>query len=278
MRICRDCDPSDSNHDYTNVGNTIQFEVTMTQLNSFPIKKVALCFSLLYVLVMGCNVTFNESWGLVTPIPTMAPATAEFVDAWLEDDSCPLPCWHGIQFGQTTVTEAIGILNDLPEISSVEIVTSISSDTLDSGTIYWTADTGENAQAAKGAINFDARGDDNGIVDYMSYTKGFVTLQDVFDRIGQPTHIMAHVRPCPNIPDCRAYQVTLFYALRGVRLQWGDLLEPVEEPEFHPLITDFDIDFFEPAWLVLDDEDIQEWRGFLDFESYCLEGICKKLR
>ena len=57
------------------------------------------------------------SWGLVTPIPTLAPATASFVDAWLEDDSGPLPCWQGIQFGQTTVTETIGILNDLPEIS-----------------------------------------------------------------------------------------------------------------------------------------------------------------
>lgn len=248
----------------------------MARLVSLPIKNVFVYFSLLCGLVMGCNI----SLGFVAPTPTMTPTTAKFVNAWLEDDSCPLPCWHGIQFGQTTVTETIGILNDLPEISSVEIQTSTSfSGAIDSGAIYWTADTGKNTYTAKGSIGFDVFGDDEWIVTNMSYTKGYITLQDVFDKIGQPTHILATVRPCHNVSDCRTYAIRLYYIPFGLKLEWGDKLEPSEEPEFHPFVTDFHIYFFDPdSRLILNDEDIQEWRGFLDFESYCLEGICKKLR
>ncbi len=54
------------------------------------------------------------------------PATA-LSELLTPPDGCTMPCWHGIQPGNTTITEAAGTLEQLPFVEEVRVVSGMIS-------------------------------------------------------------------------------------------------------------------------------------------------------
>src|SRR5262245_57752922 len=71
---------------------------------------------------------------LPTPPPKTARPVSEMQRGWLRDTPCQAPCWEGITPGQTSVKEAVEILNRHPFTTDPRFG-SLPSD--EEGTLVW---------------------------------------------------------------------------------------------------------------------------------------------
>ncbi|HUS15753.1 MAG TPA: hypothetical protein VM536_12140 [Chloroflexia bacterium] len=224
-------------------------------------------------LSVAIGVILLGAWLLVPrpPAPPVAGLPAGFAQHWLAGTPCRPPCWEGVTPGQTTVREALRILRNDSGIQPRSVVTQ--EDSLYNwawGYIRWNwidGQPGGEAEYRMGAAD--------PVIDAINpYLPGSVTLQQVIDRYGQPTHIRA--RGGYGVEgQGPAYGLTVIYDSYGVELEapsgWRRKLELSPQTAFDR------VRFYAPPrepsrWA-------QPWRGMLSFEAYCvndrtLKGPC----
>jgi len=194
---------------------------------------------------------------------------------WLEGGPCKPPCWEGITPGQTTITEALTILERHSLVTNLETVIPARSDT---GATYW---DWKRVNGGGGFVGF-----------YVGQTVyevcvadpfHFLTFHDVIEAYGEPSHVYAWAGPSTDGRDT-VYWLEIVYVPQGFVLHWSKTHRAGEEvkPEFGPQWRDFGLCFFEPtkegfalSWGNLGVADsLIPWRGMLGFDDYCQGSRC----
>lgn len=169
---------------------------------------------------------------------------------WLYDNVCERACWHGILPGKTTFVEADAILVQFPSHYLEQTRT-----TLLPVEIY--------------------REENEDIVRIIRYDpKGSLTIQDVFNSLGEPSHIDVLVYACDICPKGEeiSYSIYLVYRDYGISIGWTGYLIEDGPTDYSPNSIIDGVEFFYPpdiAWRELD-----TWQGFIDFEGYCKKRPC----
>jgi hypothetical protein len=71
--------------------------------------------------------TFRQGWWPVEVENLPAGVPSGYAKRWIAGDPCALPCWEGVTPGQTTVADAVKILNRNPGIIAGSAITNTSS-------------------------------------------------------------------------------------------------------------------------------------------------------
>lgn len=224
-------------------------------------------FGLLLIFLSNCAPNPNATNQLVN---------IEFTNQWLDDKACIQPCWQNIQPGQTTIDEAIKKLNLIPEIIYIEQNTSGSS-----GVVYWDVVSKEDSWV-NGQIFYST---DTQKIEEISYqTKGSISVQDVFENIGEPSHIYVDVSACHTEEECPyyGYSIHLSYINEGIMLSWGGRLprEDKNIPDFDSNVKEFEVRFLSKPLNEAGNADpnLHIWAGFTSFEDYCTSRSCSFLK
>jgi hypothetical protein len=209
--------------------------------------------------------------------PTKQPTAAmtnNILYDWLQGIPCHPPCWQGITPGQTLASDAKGTLQKKHSISNMEVLTTTRHGVLE-GAIYWELDA---SQGEGGTISF--KGDPSTVQKILVDPDGPLTLQNVIDVYGQPSHVHATATPCVD-HDCTVYWLDILFVEHGFALS-VETIPKGTSPDFGPDWRNFYVMFFEPtlegfaaAWgnpAVV--EALTPWRGMLGFDDYCVGSRC----
>ena len=177
-----------------------------------------------------------------TPYPASSPletdeaeSSSALVLSWVRAEPCSPPCWEGITPGVSTVTDTIDILGAITTINSVRGVEVLTPDDEYQGTIEWAG------VDARGSISYSG----NGLVYRIILdTAGRLTIQDVVDAFGEPSHIYAAASPAIDV-DVPVIHFDVVYLSKGIGLGWngGDR----DRPAFDRTWSTFHVYFFEPG-------------------------------
>lgn len=218
------------------------------------------------------NTTHPEMTNLLPPDqPSLL--TDDLLYDWLNGEPCMPPCWQGITPEQTLKSQAVYILQSDPELLQMEVIT-VTDYSLWGGSIYWEL---KSAPAQSGFIKF---GGEPPIVENIGIAQNSrLTLQEVMNVYGEPSHVLAVTSPCVD-QDCIVYRFAIVYLEKGFALNLATSAH--RKPEFTSNWRGFNVLFFEPtldgfaqAWgnpAIL--EAVTPWRGVLAFDDYCMGESC----
>ena len=222
---------------------------------------------------------------------------------WLKQIPCSAHCWENITPHQTTVREAIKILQSSPIIvsDSVQIIRELCGDSNSPETAYSRRLVWEWTYASYnegGIINYAQQPPANAIpecwADFLTnetispdettlaspidrieleflhatpdaYNLAFrPTLGDVINAYGQPSHIVAVEKP-----EFSSYFVNIIYESRGLVLKKEDSwpIKLDETTDFWQAI--FSDDPISEGIGYFDDKTLVPWQGIRDFAFYC---------
>jgi hypothetical protein len=195
---------------------------------------------------------------------------------WLRRIPCQPPCWEGITPGQTTVPQALAILRELSFVNNLQSYDAVSSIQSNEGTADW---TWRDHTSSGGSVSYYL---DSTVyrltVDYPSR----LTLQEVLDAYGEPSHVYAGAYPSTDRTHT-IYRLDVLYVPQGFALELeGD--NSVRPSDFGAGWSNFYLLFFEPsvqgfatAWGNPGvAEELIPWRGVLSFADYCTGEGCDK--
>ena len=194
----------------------------------------------------------------------------KFVNTWLEE-SCELPCWHGIVPGQTHLGEAINTLNSIPEVSYIETFAEIE----DAGGNVRFDVTGGGYRIIGGLLAYDSS---DKIIDKIQYFAGdSIALQDMVEVLGEPSHFIASATNYDS--DEYVYEIEMLFSEKGVLISWGGFLDQNRQLLLDPDQNNLIVTFISPDLIrdySLDSNEIpQEWPGFILLESTCGNRTCQ---
>lgn len=215
----------------------------------------------LLIIVVSCNACQSSQ----TAIPE------EWQTRWLRNTPCQLPCWEGITPGQTTASEAILHLKQLPFIA--DVTTENAAPGL--GIVKWSW-RNYNGVAGRAYFFGDTTATAQPIFSLGATYPTPLKLSDIITAYGQPTHIQAGALPTSAQSTHRFnYLLVLFYKSQRLKL-----IVQEGAPSVPPLNSDMTI-----ASIAIDapDQDILSstddrtlasqgvipWQGFHDFMFYC---------
>jgi hypothetical protein len=231
------------------------------------------------LVLVGCT-TFSQTVmpQVVTNTPSIAFTTTEEINTptlsatptpwqknWLKGVPCQSPCWEGITPGETTLLQASDILKELPFVASDTIEMSISPDL---GEISWGWRNGNTH--LEGRAFSDGNSSRQIIHSVWLLFTDEITLQDVIDIYGEPTHVVARAgyNPVGGVTS----MLQILYSAQGFGIT-GNVPTKIE-PSLH-LNSVF---FFSPgidnfAQLFPEYKSnpnlIVAWQGYQSFEFYC---------
>lgn len=238
-----------------------------------------------------------------TPVPTPPQEWLSWSRRWLSQVPCSAHCWESIIPNQTTVREAIKILQSSPIIvsDSVQIVRELCGKSDSPETAYsrrlvwqWTFASYDEG----GVINYTQQPPESAIpkcrldfrtieivspdettlnspinkieleflhaTDYAYNIAFRPTLRDVINAYGQPSHIVA-----VESPEFSWYSVSIIYESRGLVLKKEARL---------PIELDENMDFWQAVFSddplhegigQFDDKTLLSWQGIREFAFYC---------
>jgi hypothetical protein len=164
------------------------------------------------------------------------------------------------------------MLRETPSITVLDVVSG-NWPAVYEQEIYW-----DSSGSAGGVVRSD--GNPAVVTNISVGQDGSLTLQDVIDAYGQPSHVVARASPCVD-QKCVVYRLVVLYLRHGFALS---LDERMSKPELSPDWNDLSVWFFEPtlhgfavAWgnpAVADA--VTPWRGMLGFDAYCTGEACNE--
>lgn len=239
-------------------------------------------------VLAGCHVAEQRTLPSAAPTPTRrasaAPTpkrvqwedVAAAVQNWLNGIPCRPPCWEGIVPGQTTISQTVAIVNQLPFVTDLEIHDATT--------------TSSFAGMDRGVLSFNGSRDQIwGSVSYylsstvylieVHYPSLLLAFQDVIDAYGEPSHVLAGADPDGGNDDT-VYNLEIVYIPQGFALVW--IGAGTSKPYFRPNWRNFYLYFFEPTLegyaLAYGNPRVTEglvpWRGMLSFDDYCQGTRC----
>lgn len=152
---------------------------------------------------------------------TTACMSAPDESSILDRSDCSLPCWNGIVAGQTTETELLGILEDLPDIDQQSIeVTNDSWNMFDNQMFFsfhqnWSFNQDTKLRGYVYLIN-------NKVSKLAFCGEIKTTIGDITEQIGEPENIISG----NNFYGGRT--VILTYPLKGVSFSYTTQLDNLE--------------------------------------------------
>lgn len=187
---------------------------------------------------------------------------------WIDGVPCAVPCWMQITPGQTSLSDArqtlergtLGILRDVAQYGDNElIVRDLEGKTIS----IW---AGGSPMLVR-SIGF--------------VPDGSITLQQVIDSFGEPTHVVAFAFPGTTV-ECTAYGFTLVFLDHGFELVWGETGNCIRPQNISAQSYEFDyVSFFEPSLEAYRAISSRAWGNMLkpfdgtfDFEHYCVGEGC----
>lgn len=203
------------------------------------------------------------------PTPTTNPRILPIPPRWLDADPCAPPCVEGIVPGQTTVAEAIQLLESNPLVipgSIRRVDWFLNVDWKPANYVNWTA--------RSLGLGPDAR--------IGSVTAGYYGfgLADVIAQYGEPTHVMAYAYREFEAPTPAWYGLSLVFLSHGFRID--------HDPGHIPPRVDENLRFRDVTFFPIVDEEtfltdgggaglestiarrvIMPWRGEQSFDYYC---------
>jgi hypothetical protein len=219
-------------------------------------------------------------------MPTVAPnktpqriTRSDFNNAWLEGDQCALPCWQGITPHETTLAEALELLNQYPFIKEIE--------PSDDEEIYFSWDFEERQSIAYGGF-LSYKKEPPYIIDYIDLSIATITLGEVIAAYGEPNYVLvdAYTGGLPHGGD----DVIHVYEFLAVYLEQGFIIgkretafpylrqiSPKQElsfmttfaPPLHiPLQTPPDV-ATKKVFRGFDTSAFIPWQGYQSFAFYC---------
>lgn len=212
------------------------------------------------------------------PVPTVQSQPTdsdEELRDWLKGIPCKPPCWEGITPGRTTVSQTLSLLRQLPFVTDIENQEAPTGSRANQGEIYW---------------DWKGSSEGGGVIGYRvsstvcrvraSYPYSLLTLQEVLDAYGAPSHVRAWARPSSDT-RYTVYGLDIVYIPQGFALVWDG--SNVRKPYLGPDWRNFVFDFFEPTLEGYTmahgnpnvTEDLVPWRGMLSFDDYCVGSRCK---
>lgn len=254
----------------------------------FVFMAVSLCLVAGLVLFSCGTTNQNEipnSDPALTPPPVVTPRVTlsdqvfdseQQVRDWLEGIPCRPPCWQGIVPGQTTPTQALAIVQQLPFVTDVQTYTEKLPSTGNTGALYW---KWKGSAIGGGSVSYHL---DSTVYEItVAYPSKF-SLQDVIVAYGEPSYIHAGAYPSTDQADA-VYRLDVLYVSQGfaLGLQGRNSVRP---DDFGPNWSNFYVYFFEPglqgfitAWGNPNvAEAIVPWRGMQSFGEYCTGEACDK--
>ena len=240
---------------------------TNIHLNVIRIKVLAI----LIILSMACGIG-NYSISIGTPTPVYIPTAEDYrtLNGWLTDKSCELKCWMGITPGITTIDEADSLLKDAFQYTYYN--KRSPSKSLAGGAISWRLST----------LNGDIQSsNEENIVDFVRYhPNGSLTIQEINDAVGEPSHIEARSNFGNRKFDCQAYTIRLVYLEQGVALYWDvPIQEGRDSAKIEPDYTDFFMSFFggKISNIPFGLSDLRPWEGYGEVTKYVDPHECDNL-
>lgn len=219
--------------------------------------------------------THTPLFALPTP-PSKTPYPIhKLLQHWQKDAACRPPCWAGITPGQTTVKEAVTILNRHPSITDIKFH-SLASDTEEALTWRWIGS--ESGGGMLGFLEHSA----TPVVDWMAIHFGQeYSLYQIIDTFGEPTHVV------PSYMDTSTahFGRTIFYDFALIYLSQGFYVEAnrtfANPPTVAPgMAWTGRVHFFprdvmslakseRDSALPFTSAELIPWRGFQNFDVYC---------
>lgn len=176
--------------------------------------------TLLLFLASACGTASTAVPAETQPTPSAQPAATaaseSLAQRWLAGGACPMPCWEGITPGSTTVDEANALLASTAGVANVQ---QSGGSNNDPSIISW---QWKDNPGAGGAIYYYAKQPPFGnpplnVVLSMGLALDQpVTLQNVIDRYGKPSHVHL-VANTMNIG--RVYYFSMVYLDSGFMLE-----------------------------------------------------------
>lgn len=161
------------------------------------LKKLGI-MAIMLILMGGCELTSQK------------PAVDRSI---LTDDPCAAPCWQGIVPGQTTIDEALNILDTL----GVDYMRFDNE-------VQWHSESyyrGDGFAFAGNVLYGPEYGDSTSVTLLRIGLEFELTLQEVLDKYGPPKKFQAYGVDLPVLPDghVNGIVVSFFYPERGVVFQ-----------------------------------------------------------
>lgn len=249
---------------------------------------------LLYVyfvcLLLACGNTRPVESTVQTPLPTLTPppktALAVSVDQqtrWLTGIPCAPPCWEGITPGETSVQEAIELLNTNPYVSDVAYWSRPDDDV---GVIEWRW----NDLNDGGVFEYPQTIEQDNSTVRVSwidiYFARSVSLKKIREAYGEPSYIVPK-KVDIFLPHGEQGGYSHFYELTFVYLEHGFFVEILrafdEPPRLTPNMGLSGRVLFFPAGLEgletvptskrgWQTSQMIPWQGFLGFSYYCAQA------
>lgn len=242
---------------------------------------------LLCALVIGCgqqgangSFTSEPSTFPVTAIPS---PTQNVVSRWLiENESCVATCWNNITIPQSW-EQGYSLLQKEDSIILGSSEEGMINNQIQ-GVIGWQSITDS---IIEGEVFY--KGDPRQIYLVAINPHETVSLQNIIDILGEPTHIYAFANDCFDI-DCINSGLTIVYLDKGIALDGHILSLPSGEAKFlfNGDWRSFSLLFFEPSENGLGAaltrghttnlDVFQPWRGLLPFQEYCQGDACDLIK
>jgi hypothetical protein len=232
----------------------------------------------------------DDFTGPARPFPTPTPQTADtgpsrpppgFEKRWLQAIPCAPPCWEDIIPGQTTLTDAVRLLQQNPGVQPQSVLSRPYGQPEEhTGYIQWRWLGSEGG----GEVSYQGtEGKGEAIVTYISPGLGGIpsadasfTLGDVIAAYGEPTHI--HATGFFGMHgDGPFYTMDFYYEKHGMALESNGIYhtKPHLDSNIRLDRVTFSTDPVHPSRptfaAIPDDPSTgpQVWQGFKEFDFYC---------
>jgi hypothetical protein len=246
--------------------------------------RIAACLTLLLVLVACGRNPSEYQITLPTPAPTLTPPprtalpfTAELQTNWLAGKPCAPPCWEGVIPGQTSLDEAINILNQHPQMGNIAIY---DVPKYRGGVVGW--EWSGHPPSGYGLLHYQRLEDSTAaLINSISVQfPDHFSLAPIIAAYGEPSYIAPHasLRPPFGHPDGKTiyYEITVVYQNRGFYL----MTFPASTTPPHiaqDMTVSSSVVFFPPTGEGLEAAEGGErisaslvpWQGEQDFVTYC---------
>ncbi len=193
----------------------------------------------------------------------------QYAKRWLRGIPCRPPCWEGVTPGQTTVAEAVAVLNGNSGIVPGSVTTS-ESPRANIGYVTWKWVGSTHGGEARYALDTPAPTiyQISPCFECVPGDSSAFTLADVMQAYGEPSHIQAHAFYGRH-GEGPLYTVAYWYLPLGLSIEENRLHQT--KPTLHVGMQFNQVNFYpvrqehRPEFLQI----IVPWEGFKDFDAYC---------